>query len=93
MANSERTNRIHLAVPHYVRAVAGGRDVSTEAWAKDHPELLPELAAELKKVQLIGAACARVLDGAVLKVPRLSSTRFLGYRSATTDKTLCVTLP
>jgi serine/threonine protein kinase len=51
-------------VADYVRAGAVGQDVSAQAWPKANPELLAELAAELKKAELLGAACRRAIEGA-----------------------------
>jgi hypothetical protein len=64
MANGERADRVRQAVAEYVRSKASGKEISLEAWAASHADLMPELADELKKVQRIGAACEKLLDGA-----------------------------
>ena len=60
--SDEREVRLRQAVADYVREVVLGRPVTPESWTEAHPELLPELAVELKKVQLIGLAYRRVLE-------------------------------
>jgi WD40 repeat protein/tRNA A-37 threonylcarbamoyl transferase component Bud32 len=58
----DRDSRMRSAVADYVREVVLGNNVTPEGWAKAHADLMPELAVELKKVQLIGAAYQRALS-------------------------------
>jgi WD40 repeat protein len=61
----DRDARLRRAVADYVRELVLGHNVTPETWAKTHADLLPELAVELKKVQLIGRAYERAFaDGA-----------------------------
>jgi WD40 repeat protein len=60
----DRDSRLRRAVADYLREVVLGHNVTPEGWAQAHADLLPELAVELRKVQLIGLAYQRALaDG------------------------------
>jgi WD40 repeat protein len=61
---NNRDIRLRQAIADYVREVVLGHPVTPQAWIEAHPDLMPELAIELKKAQLIGIAYKRALDDA-----------------------------
>lgn len=60
----DRQVRLRQVVADYVREIVLGRKVTPEACVEAHSDLLPELAIELKKAQLIASAYEKALDDA-----------------------------
>jgi WD40 repeat protein len=61
---NDRQVRLRQVIADYVREVVLDHQVTPETWIAAHPDLMPELAIELKKAQLIGIAYKRALDDA-----------------------------
>ena len=57
--SNDRQQRIQAVLGDVLTRREGGEDVSDVQLADSHPELMPELGEELKKLALIGAACEK----------------------------------
>jgi hypothetical protein len=60
--NSERAQRIQRIVDECIARSASGQVVSYEEVVAVHPELMPELGEELRKLALINQACRRARE-------------------------------
>jgi WD40 repeat protein len=58
----DREVRLRQAVADYVREIMLGRQITPGEWANLHADLMPELAIELRKAEVIGAAYARAMS-------------------------------